>query len=121
MAPDIKHRSPEHAQTYSTHGYVRRRCDALLAFASVSAGGPFSWAENLRVPQNSSIHSFIPLFPLYFNNRFPILYTAATFSDAWSLILLLFKSNVSDYAVLPLHSAAKIRHKTDSKFKLAEN
>lgn len=38
-------------------------------------------------------------------------FTATTFLDAWSLILLLFKSDMSDYAVLALHNAAKIKQK----------
>lgn len=34
-----------------------------------------------------------------FNNaQFPVPYIAATFFDAWRLILLLFKSDMSDYA-----------------------
>lgn len=43
------------------------------------------------------------------NGCFTFLYTAAAFLDACSLIPLLFNSDMSDYTVLALHNAAKIR------------
>ena len=43
------------------------------------------------------------------NGCFMFLYTAAAVLDACSLIPLLFKSVMSDYTVLALHNATKIR------------
>lgn len=93
-----------HAQTH-THAYIYQyRCDILVAFAFGCCRGPFGWTENLDGPKHGGSRAS------FFNGWFTFLHNAATFLDAWSLILLLFKSDMSDYAVLALHNAAKIRH-----------
>lgn len=92
-----------HAHTYTnTH---QRWCDILVAFASGCCRAPFGWAESLYGPTYPDSCASL------FNGWLTFLYTATTFLDAWSLILLLFKSDMSDYAVLALHDAAKIRWK----------
>lgn len=84
----------------------------LLPFGSGVQRGDCCFAsKSLGAPENS------PLY--YFNNRFPFSTPQPHFLGAGSLILLLlFKSNTSDYGVLPVHSAAKIRHKTQRRLRV---
>lgn len=121
---------PEQPLTYSPHIYKASvlRCVALLPLGSgvwrvvavvvvVVVGVTVVSPVNLRGARE--------FFVLYsFNNWFPFCTPQPHFLGAGSLILLLFKSNTSDYGVLPVHSTAKIRHKTekeDSECELAGN
>lgn len=123
---------PEQPLTYSPHIYKASvlRCVALLPWGCgvwrvVAAVVVVVVIVGVTVVSPVTLRGAREFFVLYsFNNWFPFCTPQPHFLGAGSLILLLFKSNTSDYGVLPVHGAAKIRHKTekeDSECELAGN
>lgn len=120
MAPDIKH-WPRAAANMHIYKHIYKE-SVLRCVASLPLGSGVWRVVAVVVVVGVTVVSPVNLwgarefFVLYsFNNWFPFCTPQPHFLGAGSLILLLFKSNTSDYGVLPVHSTAKIRHKTEKE------